>query len=289
MKKIEAAALGGTLFVPATHKHLEAIASGEKFPRLRSAVFDTEDGISEAELDDALRQIEALLPRLQPGGPLRFVRPRNPQVLSRLFKMRGIEGVDGFVLPKFGPENARSYLEQIGTHRFMPSIEGKALFDAAGLAQLRDLLLPYQEQIILIRFGAEDLLRQLGLRREPDRSLYDLCGPSQAIGNVITAFKPYGFDIAAPVYRFFKDVEGFESELRRDLAEGLISKTIIHPDQIEPVERCYRVSEAQYQEAQRLLREAAAVYAEAGAMAERTTQTPWARNLAVRAVLYGRL
>jgi len=284
---IDAVALGGTLFVPAVHRHLEAVAKGEKFPMLRSVVFDTEDGITEGELEAGVEAIAQMLETIGEAGPLRFIRPRDPETLERILALPGIEKIDGFVLPKFGLENAERYLGILDEQMFMPSVEGGELFDVAKLTRLRDILLPYRERIIVVRFGAEDMMRQLGLRRECGTMLYDMCAPAQVIANLLTTFKPCGFDISAPVYRCYNDAEGFEAEVRRDLAEGLIGKTIIHPNQIAPIERLYRVTELQLQDAKLLMRSHDAVYARNGTMAETKTQRGWAERIIRRAELYG--
>ena len=104
---------------------------------------------------------------------------------------------------------------------------------------------------------------------------------------MLSVFKPHGFDISAPVYRCYKDKEGFESEVLRDLREGLLSKTIIHPDQIEPIERLYRVSAQEYESAKALITSNSAVFSSGGAMAERSTQRPWAETILERAEIYG--
>ena len=288
MRKIDAVELGGTLFVPATHKHLQTIACGRKFPALRSAVFDTEDGIGDDELEAGVEAIASMLETIGSEGPFRFIRPRNPETLHRFLALPGIEKIDGFVLPKFGLENAETYLAIVGERQFMPSIEGEELFDIAKLIRLRDILLPYQEQIVAVRFGAEDMLRQLGLRRDCNTLLYDMCAPSQVIANMIMTFKPSGFDIAAPVYRCYADREGFEREVRRDLAEGLVSKTIIHPGQIESVERLYRVGREEFEAAEAILQSERAVFSREGEMAEVKTQVPWAQTVAQYVRLYGK-
>lgn len=284
MKPIDPWALAGTLFVPATHKHLEAIARGEKFPRLRSLVIDTEDGIDETKLESALQRIARFLPTLAPSPLLRFLRPRNPDVLGTLLGMRGIDAFDGFVLPKFGLENGPIYLNMLETapFAFMPSIEGNELFDPTQLAQLRNLLLPYRSRIPLIRFGAEDMLRQLGLRRDCGRSLFDMAAPAYAIGSLLAVFKPYGFSISGAVFRCYKDFEGFRADVLRDLAEGLASKTIIHPDQIDLIEECYRVGFDELNEANLLLDSKSAVFALGGTMGETATQQGWAGSILKR-------
>lgn len=281
--------LGGTLFVPSTHKHLEAICMGEKFPNLRSLVIDTEDGIAQTDLEKGLKQIHTLLPRLKPLRVFRFIRPRNPQTLQTLLNSPGIEAIDGFLLPKFGLQNHEEYLGLLKDlpYPFIPSIEGGELFDGAQLAALRDTLLPYRSRVPLIRFGAEDMLRQLGLRRDCTLSLFDMALPSYVIGSLMAVFKPYGFEISGGVYRCFRDHEGFTRDVLRDLREGLVSKTIIHPDQISLVDSCYRVRADELHEAQQLFNAQSAVFSLNGTMAETATQQTWGISVQKRAEIFG--
>lgn len=291
MKKIVPEALGGTLFIPATHKNLLAVACEEKFPMLRSAVFDLEDGIGDDGVVPGLQRISHMLANIRPGRLLRFIRPRNPEMLERLFEMPNVDRIDGFVLPKFGLDNAGDFLKAIEkgpeAKAIMPAIEGIELFDAVKLRKVREVLLPYRDRIPLVRFGAEDMLRQLGMRRECDQSLFDLALPSRVIADLLAAFKPYGIEVSGPVYRCFSDAEGFEDEVRRDLREGLIGKTIIHPSQIEPIERLYRVGREELEQAAALFQSKQAVLNLHGSMAEHTTQSPWAERILKRAELYG--
>ncbi|MDD5717847.1 MAG: HpcH/HpaI aldolase/citrate lyase family protein [Sulfuricurvum sp.] len=289
MREINPWSLGGTLFVPAVHQGLSAILTGTKFPSLRSVVIDTEDGITQAQLEPALEMIRTLLNTLERIQPLCFIRARSPHTLNLLLGMPGIDKIDGFVLPKFDLDTMEPYLKLLGDSSvcFMPSIEGISLFDRVNLVKIRTALLPYRSRIPLIRFGAEDMLRQLRLRRDCSLSLFDMAVPSSVIASLMAVFKPYGFEISGAVYRCFNDQEGFKQDVLRDLREGLVSKTIIHPNQIEPLEECYRVSEAQYQEARRLLSSESAVFSLGETMAEVPTQRPWGETLLLRKELYG--
>ena len=53
--------LGGTLYIPATHKNVDAVCNENKFPELRSCIIDTEDAIGEDELERALENISNML------------------------------------------------------------------------------------------------------------------------------------------------------------------------------------------------------------------------------------
>jgi citrate lyase beta subunit len=286
---IHPAELGGTLFVPATHRHLQTVLEGAKFPKLRSAVIDLEDGIDAPSRPEALQRIASLLPAIRPATLLRFIRPDTPQTLQELLQMKGIANVDGFVLPKFGLDNAEAWLSPLQNDAFalMPSIEGPELFSQPQLHLLAERLLPWQQRIPTIRFGLEDLLRQLGIARDCRTPLYGLAAPALAIASVLAAFKPRGFNVSGGVYGCYEDAEGFRSELEEELRQGLLGKTIIHPSQIDIVEEAYRVGTDEQSRADALLRTSSNVTALHGMMLEKPTQLPWAETVHKRAALYG--
>ena len=92
--------LGASLYVPATRSELLDISNRRKYPGLRSVIFCTEDAVRPEDVPAAVRNLEAMLPRLEQPGPLRFVRVRSAQVLRRLLQADGVDHLDGFVLPK---------------------------------------------------------------------------------------------------------------------------------------------------------------------------------------------
>lgn len=286
---IHPAELGGTLFVPATHPKLHAVASGEKYPALRSMVIDLEDGIDTQSRQAALNALASLLPQLPLTSMLRFLRPSSPGELETLLGMTGIEAVDGFVLPKFGLDNARQWLQPLEktAFAFMPSIEGKELFDRHELMKLAALLVPFRERIPVVRFGLEDMLRQLGMARDCDTPLYGLVAPAQVIGNFITVFKPRGFGVSGGVYKCYENSDGFRKEVEADLRQGLLGKTIIHPSQIGIVEEMYKANRDELAQAENIVNAASNVSGFHGIMLERPTQLPWAQTILKRAALYG--
>ena len=286
-RKLEAIELGATLFIPANHKQLEAILFKEKYPQLRSVVIDFEDGLNEDTQDEALASLKKVLEHKEVSKLLAFIRPRNGAMLKTLTSMENINRINGFVLPKFGLENMDAYLSHLKDFYFMPSIEGLELFDVKSLQSLRNVLLSYKEQIILIRFGAEDMMKQLGLKRNCEESLFDLHVTSHIISNIIMIFKPYGFDIAAPVYPCFKDCKNYMRQISQEFKAGLRSKTIIHPNQIAPLHRLYRVSEDELLKAETLLQSSDVVVGYNGEMLERNTQLQWAVNIMKRSKIYG--
>ncbi len=168
----------------------------------------------------------------------------------------------------------------------MPSIEGKELFDIQQLQKLREILLPHKDQIICIRFGAQDMLRQLGLKQSG--SIYNMLAPAQVIANLLTTFKPYGFSISAPVYPNFSDIDGFYKEVTYELQNGLIPKTIIHPNQIKSINELYKVTQQELDEARAILSQHDGVLNLNGKMGEIKTQTQWAEQTLLQLQLFGR-
>jgi len=289
MNKIKSIELGATLFVPATHKSLNSIVCDSKYPALKSILIDTEDGITQDESETALQNIENLLEIYKPKELLVFIRPRNIKTLKKIITLEGINKIRGFILPKFSLSNAAEYLEVFDSLDFslMPSIEGEELFNHVKLHELKELLLPYREKIILVRFGLEDMLKQLKMKRSCEVSPFDVSITSSVLGNFIATFKSAGFDVSGGVYPCFKDVDGFVKDVKRDLLEGLISKTIIHPNQIELVHEQYRVSREEFDNAMEICVSQEAVFAQNANMAEVITMKPYSQEIVLRGEVYG--
>ncbi len=288
--KISHIELGGTLFIPATHKDLKAVVCGEKYPTLRSVVVDTEDSVSEDEFPVAMNCVREMLNGFKQSSVFVFLRPRNIEVLNKFLTCGNIDKIDGFVLPKFTLENGDRYLALLQNFphaKIMPSIEGKELFEQSKLLKLRDKLLPYKSKIILIRFGLEDMLRQLKMRRGCEDSIFDFSVTNAVLGNFIAVFKSAGFEISGGVYPCFKDIEGFKKDVLRDLKEGLFSKTIIHPNQINIINELYKVSKKEFKEALELTKSPHAIFSQNGKMAETTTMNPHAKMILKREKVYG--
>lgn len=289
MKKIDYRELGATLFTPATYKDLETLVSGKKYPQLRSLVIDTEDGINENDYPQAIHNIATLLSNIESIKPYLFLRPRNLNSLEEMLTQEGVKKLTGFVLPKFSLQNAEVYLSHLENtdFHFMPSIEGAELFNTNELRELKDILLPYKERIPLIRFGAEDMLRQLGLRRRCDESLFDFAAIQSPLGNFIATFKSSGFAVSGGVYPCYNDTQGFVADVKRDLHEGLFSKTIIHPNQIALIEEIYRVTQEELDEAKEIEKSRDSIFTQNGKMAEPVTMLAYSQGIIARADIYG--
>lgn len=289
--------LGASMYVPCTKdpETLAAIANGEKYPFLRSVIFCTEDAVREDKLNLALENLKQALRLLRDvDHPMRFIRVRNPYVMGRCIAFRGIQQVDGFVLPKITAESLPGYLSQL-TNRdsfsLMPTLETEEIFDPRQRHELKKLLLrdKVRNRILCLRIGGNDLLNCIGQRRPRDRTIYDT--PVGAlIGEVVRDFLPHGFGVTAPVFELIDEQYQplLEEEIRRDLANGLFGKTAIHPDQIAKIEAMFQVDRFEVEEAEAILApDAPAVFRMGGRMCEPATHSRWARDILLRAKVYG--
>lgn len=289
INKIDIIELGGTLFIPATHKNLLEVISGVKYKNLKSVVVDTEDSILDDELFDALACVKNMLNTFERGKLFVFIRPRDEKVLKEILGYKNIEKIDGFVLPKFSLDNADEYLIILEDSKYfiMPSIEGKELFNQSELLKLKDKLLRYKDKIIAIRFGLEDMLRQLKMKRNCEQSIFDFSVTCSVIGGFLAIFKSCGFDISGGVYPCFRDMDGFKKDVQRDMTEGLFSKTIIHPNQIDTINELYKVTQDEFDEALKVCNSEKAIFNQDGKMAETTTMRPYFKDILKRANTYG--
>jgi citrate lyase beta subunit len=284
--------LGASLYVPATRADLAPLANRDRYPALRSIIFCTEDAIAEAELPHALRNLEHLLPGLEPVGLLRFVRVRNPRVLRTLLQMDGVRGLTGFVLPKLTRHNVDEYFAAFrpaDPFLVMPTLETIEAFDPRRMAELRDLLLQerYRRRILALRIGGNDLFHLLGMRRPRGRTIYQT-PLAVTIAQLVTTFCPHQFHLTGPVFEYLDSPRLLEREVRGDLGYGLFGKTAIHPRQVPLIEAHYRVSARELHMAERILAEAAPpVFRLHGSMCEPATHRRWATFIHERARLYG--
>lgn len=289
--------LGASMYVPCTQErsNLVAIANGEKYDYLRSVIFCLEDAVRPDELSFAINNIAKALPSMKPGvGPMRFIRVRNPEILGKCMRMKGLSNViDGFVLPKITAGNLAYYLAHLTENdpfKLMPTLETKEVFNSKEMGKLRDLLLTDPnagKRVLCLRIGGNDLLHCVGVRRDPRRTIYQT-PVGEVIRRLAGEFIPYGFGLSAPVCECINNPEVLAEEVELDLLQGLFGKTAIHPSQIEVIERGFKVEQADLDEAIKILNpEASAVFKMNGRMCEPTTHTKWAKAIIDRSDIYG--
>lgn len=285
-----AVTLGATLYVPALNAHALSLARGSN-PNLRSIIICLEDAIRNDEVVAALEAIAAILNgfRSEPPTIHVYVRPRDIRMLSQLLRLPGVQAVEGFVLPKVTTETLPMWLTTLShtEHRFMPTIECAEAFDRAALGRLCDQLRAYTERVTAVRIGGNDILGIMGLRRSRFRTAYD--GPlGDVIRDIARTFIPNGFAVSAPVFEHYSQMDVLRHEVEQDLEHGLLTKTAIHPAQVNVIQELYRPSEADLSEARAILAvDAPAVFGAGGSMCEPSTHIGWAGSILRRAQAFG--
>jgi citrate lyase beta subunit len=297
MKSISPYQLGATLYVPATHHDLADIIIKNKIEDLRSMVICLEDAIKEDEIEKALANLTTLLKLWdkQPQGhyPLVFIRPRHCSMVKELLAIPHIEQVEGLVLPKFDQYSLQQWtevLEYAPEHWvYMPTLETQAMLDPVQVHELRQLLKqhPLRSKILVLRIGGNDLLSCLRLRHSTAHTLYD--GPlGYVVAMLVSQFVPDGFYLTAPVFDCFSNKKLLKAEIQRDLLQGLVGKTVIHPRQIRTIHHALQVNQQDIETSKRILDSSMpAVFKFEGAMCEPPTHQRWAEQTLERAKYFG--
>ncbi|MCX5412852.1 HpcH/HpaI aldolase/citrate lyase family protein [Streptomyces sp. NBC_00059] len=230
------AALGATLYSPATRPRLADDVIKQAGLGVVSMVLCLEDSIDDAEVVGAeanLVQQFADLETRAADVPLLFIRVREPDQISDLVRRLGSSArlLSGFVLPKFTEERGELFLEALTAaeadsgHRLfaMPVLESPELLHLEtrgetlqGIARTVD---KYRERILALRLGVTDFCSAYGLRRAPDMTAYDVQIVGAVIGDVVNVLgraDGTGFTITGPVWEYFRLQERmFKPQLRR--------------------------------------------------------------------------
>jgi citrate lyase beta subunit len=285
--------LGATLYMPVIHPKVPDILSGCAPAPASSIVLCLEDALHEADVERGVKTLTTLLSDRASGllaRPRVFIRPRSYDMACRLRAIRGIDRIDGFVIPKARPETIPDWASLLnGTRlRLMPTLETPDLFEPARLTLTRDVLIGAgPDRIAAVRLGGNDLLGAMALRRVRGVTAYE--GPlawflSMAAG-VLTSS---GLPVAAPVFDIIEDLETLRREVERDVQMGFVSKTAIHPVQVSVIESALAVSEEEIVAAAAILEhDDRAVFQIGGVMCEPATHAGWARRVRARADRFG--
>jgi len=281
--------LGASLYSPATRTDLLTIFNNFRMTS-KSIVICTEDAVSLSDLPLALTNLSKALSEFDAkiaNNTIRLVRPRNPEVLGEILKMKGIENIDGFVLPKATIESLSLYREKLkqykGNHRFslMPTLETKEAISPDSLSKIREELDLFKSDISCLRIGGNDLMNILGIKRMPGNTIYET-PVRNIIDNIILQFRPYGYEISGVVFDYIDDRTTLCRELEQDLNYGFFAKTAIHPEQAPLIENAFReYLELNEEKALGVMKATRAVYQEDGQMMELTCHAKWAQRTAL--------
>lgn len=284
------------MYMPVIEESAIECIKGVKYPNLRSMVLCLEDALHEKDVDLGMERLRELLVKLlseikrSANAPLVFVRPRDFAMARDIVNMRGINEIDGLVAPKIRPGQIKKWIGLLNhtNLKLMPTIETAEAFDAHEMKQLcQEMLENEPDRILAVRFGGNDLMSCLGVRRQEGISLYE--GPlSYVLSMLVSIFGSKGFALTSPVFDNIDDLEGLKRELEKDVHFGFVGKTAIHPCQIDIIQAAFSVSLNDMKAAEEILKkDAKAVFKFSGSMLEPATHTKWAERIRMRLDHYG--
>lgn len=336
-----AVSLGATLYSPATRPTIEQDLGTSHARGVVCAVLCLEDAIADRDVEYAEKNLVQQLGRLfESGGPrpLVFVRVRRPEQVGALVEGLGdlANGLDGIVVPKFTATTGGPFLDQVAAasrmlgHRLwvMPVIESPEVFHletrTRALLGIRETLANHDAEVLAVRIGATDLSAELGLRRHPDITVYDVQPIASVIGDIVNMLgrrDGSGHVVTGPVWEHFdnrerlfkpqlretpftaqavrvlrrnlisKGLDGLMREVALDQANGLLGKTVIHPSHVPAVHSLSVVSHEDHTDALDVVGASAGGGVSASRygnkMNEASPHLAWARSTLLRGRAFG--
>jgi len=234
--RLLSAALGATLYSPATRPRLADDVVKQGGRGVVSMVLCLEDSIDDADVpageENLVRQFTDLAGRPGADLPLLFIRVRTPEQIPDLVRRLGpsVALLSGFVLPKFTAERGLPFLEALATaeaesgHRLfaMPVLESpELLYRESRVETLEGIFRAvdkYRDRVLALRLGVTDFCSSYGLRRGPDMTAYDIQVVASVISDVVNMLARAdgtGFTVTGPVWEYFRVQERFLKPLLR--------------------------------------------------------------------------
>ncbi|WP_210573905.1 HpcH/HpaI aldolase/citrate lyase family protein [Streptomyces sp. GESEQ-4] len=235
--RLLSAALGATLYSPATRPRLADDILKQAGRGVVSMVLCLEDSIDDSEVPDAeenlVRQFTDLAGQEGADLPLLFIRVRTPEQIPDLVRRLGPAArlLSGFVMPKFTEERGMPFLEALesaesasGRRLFaMPVLESPELLYRESRVEILEGIFravdKYRVRVLALRLGVTDFCSSYGLRRAPDMTAYDVQIVASVIADVVNMLgraDGTGFTVTGPVWEYFRVQERmFKPQLRR--------------------------------------------------------------------------
>ncbi len=309
--------VGALLYSPALNAKLaRAVIRGDLGSRyslalcLEDTISDDMVAAAEAQAVNTFRDLCAAREDQDLYLPKLFVRVREPGQTVRLFAaLEPYQSIlSGFVFPKYSLSNAAAYnaaMAEVNERArnpvlMMPILESPDIIDFRSrpevLGSLKDHIDAVRELTLNVRVGGNDFSNEFAARRHYDETIYDILPISQLLGDILTVFSR-DYVVSGPVWEFFSSEndewrEGMKRELRMDILNGFIGKTVIHPKQIPVVNEMLKVTRKDYEDARAVLswdKSGLQVGKSYGGerMNEVRTNCNWARKILLLSEIYG--
>lgn len=309
--------VGPLLYMPAFQVNIVEKIKNNAIEGLTSICLCLEDSINEKSLKEAEKSLLFILSQLcdlAKNGtklPLVFIRVRSYQHLKELYKsvLEYQDALTGFVFPKVDGKNSHHYaslMKRINKEAnrkiwFMPILESECVYNPESrrrcLLSIKKAFKCVDEYLLNYRVGANDLCSLSGVRRAPGMTIYEILIISSIFAEILNIFSRE-YVVSGPVYDYFDNgqssswKETFIKEIRLDLSNGFVGKTIIHPSQAKPVIDELKVEKDVLEQAKKILNwsdDKLGVQKDNsfGRMDEKKTNQIWAEKIITLAKIYG--
>lgn len=313
-------ALGANMYMPATQQTIFQKLLDNRFHNIGAITLCMEDSIDESQLKEAQLCTLNLLERLykvikgekEYNLPLIFIRVRNESQFldfSKLLRNEHLRVLSGFSFPKFNSNNGNRYFDILKTlsTRFneplygMPIIEDESVMYKESrfeeLAKIQLILGEYDEYVLNLRVGGTDFSSLFGLRRDVSTTIYDIKVVADCLKDILNFFlrQRYQYVVSGPVWEYYSwdenslEIQGLKKELNLDIQNGFHGKTVIHPSQIDIVNKAYVVKYDEYQDAKNILKAKGGVFAgyNGNRINEVNPHRNWAKKILSKAKVFG--
>lgn len=270
--------VGPLMYSPAiNNKAADTIISGNIKGKYSFALC-LEDTIAENTVKEAEIQLKETMARIfefyKTGNgfvPKIFVRVREPKQIKRIFDLikEYSEIFSGFIFPKYTVINAAEYnselieINKISTKKIymMPILESRDIIDLTTryetLERIKNYVDSVKDFVINVRVGGNDFSNAFAVRRHNDETIYDIFPIAQLLSDILTFFSR-DYVVSGPVWEFFYDKDGqwkrgLKKEIKLDMLNGFVGKTVIHPNQIPVVNEMLKVDIKDYEDAKEIL------------------------------------
>lgn len=219
-------------------------------------VLDLEDSVEESEKDSARNLVSCALKMLDFSGTDVFVRTNS--VDSKHFQrdLRAVAGtcIYGIRVPKVQKAQEIVYIDQSiteienelslpgGIIKFMVSIES-----ALGVINIKEIC-QASTRLIGVAFGAEDFTYDMGVKRTKEGN--ELAFARSTLALTARAYGKIAIDC---VFSDTKDPEGLRKDCEIARSFGMTGKSVIHPGQIEVVNKSFSPSDQEIGQARRVI------------------------------------
>jgi citrate lyase subunit beta-like protein len=242
------------LYVPGDDRH-----KTEKATNLNAdcICLDLEDGVAINHKDAARREVVQSLASLDFKGSERLVRLNS---LSSGFCPRDLDAIlparpDGVYLPKVNSAGEIQWInEQISDFEVRERLTPGAISLMAGIESALAILnlvdiCKASTRLSGLVFGAEDYIADIGGVRTPDGEAF-----FYARSVVVICAAAYDLQAIDMVCTDYKDEARLLEECRSGVELGFSGKQIIHPAQVEPVQRVFTPDPLALEQATRIVK-----------------------------------